>query len=271
MQPIMSLREPEESLNFEVLLRLRDADNRVVPATKVIAAAEENGNIGEIDRWVMSTVLDWLTKHHSQLTRTKFVCVNLSGASLNDEKFVQDIFTILHRHLPVVPLLCIEITESVALRDLEHTSRFIDRLQALGAKVALDDFGAGYTSFTYLKSLSADALKIDGAFIQSMNTHPANEAIVEAIVELARNLGMKSIAEWVEDCAMIETLEKLGVDYVQGYIVAVPQAPDSILAAHSVASFITDAGLLRYVANRRVGGTVWATGLDDDFPSSGLH
>ncbi|AMP00456.1 diguanylate cyclase domain protein [Collimonas arenae] len=271
MQPIMSLREPEESLNFEVLLRLRDADNRVVPATKVVAAAEENGNIGAIDRWVMSTVLDWLAKNQSQLTRTKFVCVNLSGASLNDEKFVQDIFTILHRHPQVVPLLCIEITESVALHDLEHTGRFIDRLQSLGAKVALDDFGAGYTSFTYLKSLSADALKIDGAFIQSMSTHPANEAIVEAIVELARNLGMKSIAEWVEDCAMIEALAKLGVDYVQGYIVAMPQSPDAILTAQSAASFITDPALLRFVADRRIGGPVWAAGEDDDFPSSGLH
>ncbi len=270
MQPIMSLREPEASLNFEVLLRLRDADNKVVPATKVIAAAEENGNIAAIDRWVMTTVLEWLTQHQSQLPLTKFVCVNLSGASLNDEKFIQDIFVILSKHQQVVPMLCIEITESVALHDLEHTSRFIQRLQALGAKIALDDFGAGYTSFTYLKSLSADALKIDGAFIQSMNTHPANEAIVEAIVELARNLGMKSIAEWVEDCAMIEALAKLGVDYVQGYVVATPQSPQAILAAQSAASFITDPALMHFVSSRRIDGQSWA-GEDDDLPPTGLH
>ncbi|WP_442783535.1 putative bifunctional diguanylate cyclase/phosphodiesterase [Collimonas fungivorans] len=270
MQPIMSLREPEASLNFEVLLRLRDADNKVVPATKVIAAAEENGNIAVIDRWVMSTVLEWLAQHQAQLPLTKFVCVNLSGASLNDEKFIQDIFVILARHPQVVPMLCIEITESVALHDLEHTSRIIQRLQALGAKIALDDFGAGYTSFTYLKSLSADALKIDGAFIQSMNTHPANEAIVEAIVELARNLGMKSIAEWVEDCAMIEALAKLGVDYVQGYIVAKPQSPQAILEASSAASFITDPALARFVASRRVDGRPWV-GAGDDLPPAGLH
>ncbi|AIY42001.1 diguanylate cyclase/phosphodiesterase (GGDEF & EAL domains) with PAS/PAC sensor [Collimonas arenae] len=250
MQPIMSLKEPEASLNFEVLLRLRDSDNKVVPATRVIAAAEENGSIAVIDRWVMTTVLEWLDQHQSQLPLTRFVCVNLSGASLNDEKFIQDLFLIMEKHLKVVPMLCIEVTESVALHDLEHTSRIIERLQALGAKVALDDFGAGYTSFTYLKSLSADALKIDGAFIQSMNKHPANEAIVEAIVELARNLGMKSIAEWVEDCAMIEALAKLGVDYVQGFIVAKPQSPDAILSARSAASFITDPDVARFVAER---------------------
>ena len=267
MQPIMSLRHPEDSLNFEVLLRLRDADNKVVPATRVIAAAEENGSIAVIDRWVMATVLEWLDQHQAQLPRTKFVCVNLSGASLNDEKFIQDLFLILEKHLRVVPLLCIEVTESVALHDLDHTSRIIERLQALGAKVALDDFGAGYTSFTYLKSLSADALKIDGAFIQSMNMHPANEAIVEAIVELARNLGMKSIAEWVEDCAMIEALAKLGVDYVQGFIVAKPQSPDAILQASSAASFITDPDMARFVAERRKGvvenadGGKWSSNL----------
>ncbi|AMP04727.1 diguanylate cyclase domain protein [Collimonas pratensis] len=260
MQPIMSLQHPEDSLNFEVLLRLRDADNKVVPATRVIAAAEENGSIAVIDRWVMATVLEWLDQHQAQLPLTKFVCVNLSGASLNDEKFIQDLFVILEKHLRVVPLLCIEVTESVALHDLDHTSRIIERLQALGAKVALDDFGAGYTSFTYLKSLSADALKIDGAFIQSMNMHPANEAIVEAIVELARNLGMKSIAEWVEDCAMIEALAKLGVDYVQGFIVAKPQSPDAILQASSAASFITDPDVARFVAARRKGGVESADG-----------
>lgn len=250
MQPIMSLREPEKSLNFEVLLRLREADNSIVSATKIIAAAEENGSIATIDKWVLSSVLAWLSTHHQQLPRTRFVCVNLSGGSLNDEKFIQDIFQILERYQHIVSLLCIEITESVALHDLDHTRSFIDRLQRLGAKVALDDFGAGYTSFTYLKELSADALKIDGAFIQGMTAHPANEAIVEAIVELAHNLGMKSIAEWVEDCSVIEALSKLGVDYVQGYVVAKPQSPERILLAHSAASFIEDPALVKFIQDR---------------------
>jgi EAL domain-containing protein (putative c-di-GMP-specific phosphodiesterase class I) len=135
----------------------------------------------------------------------------------------------------------------VALHDLDNTRRFIDRVRGYGAKVALDDFGAGYTSFSYLKELPADALKIDGSFIVNVNAHPANLAIVQAIVELGRNLGMKSIAEWAEDCATVAALAGIGVDYVQGFVVARPQDPMALLAARSSASFITDPELMRYV------------------------
>jgi EAL domain-containing protein (putative c-di-GMP-specific phosphodiesterase class I) len=146
-----------------------------------------------------------------------------------------------------VDKLCIEITESVALHDLENTRRFIDKVRDFGAKVALDDFGAGYTSFSYLKELRADTLKIDGNFVVGVNTHPANLAIVEAIVELARNLGMKSVAEWAEDLAILEALVGIGVDYVQGYVIARPQLPDKILGAKSSASFIENEKVALYV------------------------
>jgi EAL domain-containing protein (putative c-di-GMP-specific phosphodiesterase class I) len=135
----------------------------------------------------------------------------------------------------------------VALHDLDNTCRFIDRVRSFGAKVALDDFGAGYTSFSYLRDLPADMLKIDGSFIVDMNQHPANIAIVEAIVSLANNLGMKVIAEWAEDAATVQTLKEIGVDYVQGYIVARPQTPDMLLKASSSASFIQDQNLLQLV------------------------
>jgi EAL domain-containing protein (putative c-di-GMP-specific phosphodiesterase class I) len=240
MQPIMSLHRPHDALDFEVLLRMRDANGTIVPPVKVIAAAEENGNISEIDKWVMSTTLEWLDTNEAHLPNTRFVCVNLSGASLNDEHFIDEIFTVLETHPRAVKKLCIEITEGVALHDLDNTRRFIGRLQLLGAKIALDDFGAGYTSFSYLRDLPADALKIDGAFIRSMTEHPANAAIVEAIVALARNLGMRSIAEWVEDCDTLQALAALGVDYVQGWAIARPQLPDAIIAARSAAQFITD-------------------------------
>jgi EAL domain-containing protein (putative c-di-GMP-specific phosphodiesterase class I) len=143
--------------------------------------------------------------------------------------------------------LCLEITESVALQDLENTRRFIDRVRSYGVKVALDDFGAGYTSFSYLKELPADVLKIDGNFIVNINAHPANVAIVEAIVSLAMNLGMKTIAEWAEDCATVQTLAEIGVDYVQGYAVARPGAPSLMLGVKSSASFIVDPELLAFV------------------------
>lgn len=247
MQPIMSLTEPFKTLNFEVLLRARDADGELVPTPRLISAAEFSGRMGVIDRWVISETLSWLNAHLPQLDNTLFICVNLSGASLNDERFVQDVFELLNRHQDIAGRLCLEITESIALHDLENTRRFIDGVRTVGAKVALDDFGAGYTSFSYLKDLPADLLKIDGSFIVNMNKHPANIAIVEAIVNLARNLGMKTIAEWAEDAATVQTLTDIGVDYVQGFAIARAQSPAKMFTHRSSADFIQDEALKLYL------------------------
>jgi diguanylate cyclase (GGDEF)-like protein len=248
MQPIMSLTQPNNSLNFEVLLRMRDPEGKLVPVSRVIAAGEQSGRMGVIDRWVLSTTLAWLDQHRARLQNTQFVCMNLSGASWNDEEFMEEVFELLRSNSHVVSFLSIEITESVALNDLQNTRRFIDKVRSFGARVALDDFGAGYTSFSYLKELPADLLKIDGSFIVNMNRHPANVSIVEAIVNLARNLGMKTIAEWAEDAATVQTLSELGVDYVQGFVVARPMAPEALIGAHSAASFIKDEALLQIVS-----------------------
>ena len=248
MQPIMSLTAPHDSLNFEVLLRMLDQDGRLIPTDRLISAGESSGRMSVIDRWVLSTTLAWMNTHFDQLKNTRFVCMNLSGASLNDEKFLQDVYAMLELNLHIVKHLCLEITESVALHDLNNTRRFVDKVRSYGAKVALDDFGAGYTSFSYLKELTADLLKIDGSFIVDMNRHPANVAIVEAIVSLARNLGMKTIAEWAEDSATVQTLTEIGVDYVQGYVVARPQMPAALLEAESSASFVTEEDLAQFLS-----------------------
>ena len=240
MQPIMSLTDPHGSLNFEVLLRMRDAQGAVVRTDHLIAAGEASGRMGMIDRWVLATTLAWIKEHEMELQNTRFICMNLSGASLNDEQFLEDVYATLEQNLPLVSKLCLEITESVALHDIGNTRRFVDKIRGYGAKVALDDFGAGYTSFSYLKEFTADLLKIDGSFIINMNQHPANIAIVEAIVNLAKNLGMKVIAEWAEDQATVQTLVEIGVDYVQGFVVARPQHPDQLLTPESSASFIKD-------------------------------
>jgi diguanylate cyclase (GGDEF)-like protein len=247
MQPIMSLKAPYDSLNFEVLLRMREADGSVMMAGPIIAAAEKSGRAGVIDRWVLATTLAWIDHNAARLEHTQFVCMNLSGASLNDEQFVQDTIEILRRHVHVANRLCMEVTESVALHDLDNTRRFIDQVRGFGVKVALDDFGAGYTSFSYLKELPADVLKIDGNFIVNINEHPANVAIVEAIVSLAVNLGMKTIAEWAEDTATVRTLAEIGVDYVQGWAVARSMDPERLLEARSAASFIKDEQLRQLV------------------------
>ncbi|MGI4856076.1 MAG: EAL domain-containing protein [Janthinobacterium lividum] len=252
MQPIMSMRAPAESLDFEVLLRLRTPDGAVATAAKLIAAAEGSGNIVAIDRWVLTTTLAWLSENRASLPNTRFVCVNLSADSLNDEQFLDELFALFALHEDVIHYLCIEITESVALHDLEHTERFIAHVHDMGAKIAIDDFGAGQTSLRYLKKLSADALKIDGEFVRTMCNHPADIAIVEAIIALARNLGMRSIAEWVEDLPTLRKLQELGVDYVQGFGIAKPQEAHAILAAASAASFVTDPEFTRYLSAQQV-------------------
>jgi diguanylate cyclase (GGDEF)-like protein len=247
MQPIMSLRAPRAALDFEILVRMAEADGTVVPGGKIIEAAENNGRVAVVDRWVLERTLDWLEAQRDRLARTRFVCMNLSGGSLNDERFVREAFALLAERARAARLLCVEITESVALHDLANTRRFIDRLRGFGARVALDDFGAGYTSFSYLKELPADALKIDGHFVRGLHAHPANLAIIEAIAELARNLGMQTIAEWAEDVETLQALHSAGIDYVQGYAIAKPLAPERILEAQSAAAFIEDAAVARFV------------------------
>ncbi|MFT3813495.1 MAG: EAL domain-containing protein [Acidovorax sp.] len=247
MQPIMSLRDPRHSLDFEVLLRMRDPEGNVVPTPSLIGAAENSGRMGVIDRWVLGQTLAWTREHLGRLVHTRFICLNLSGASLNDERFMQDVVRMLAQYADVAPRLCLEITESVALHDLENTRRFIAQVHGFGARVALDDFGAGYTSFSYLKELRGDLLKIDGSFVVNMNQHPANVSIVEAIVGLARNLGMKTIAEWAEDSATVQTLAEIGVDYVQGFAVARPQTPEFLLGMRSAADLVSNADLLNHL------------------------
>jgi len=225
-----------------------------------------------IDRWVLARTLEWLERHHAALRNTRFACMNLSGASLNDEKFVLDAFSMLARHGRAAERLCIEITEGVALHDMTNTRRFIDKVRGYGANVALDDFGAGYTSFSYLKELPADAVKIDGSFISGVNAHPANLAIVGAIVELARNLGMKSIAEWAEDRATIEALSQVGVDYVQGYAISRPVDPARILSVESSAEFIADPDVALFVRKSLAQGrTLGLWDQFDDMTQAGLH
>lgn len=247
MQPIMSLRDPYGSLNFEVLLRMRDEDGTILSAEKIIKAAERNGRSATIDKWVLTRTLEWLGANTAHLKNSSYVSVNLSGGSLNDEKFIEDAFAILARHGRTVERLCIEITESVALHDLNNTRQFIEGIRRYGAKLALDDFGAGYTSFSYLRSLPADAVKIDGAYVKDLLAHPANQAIVQAIVDLTRNLGMKCIAEWSEDIPTLEALAEMGVDYVQGYVVSHPLAPERILLASSAADCIECPKTIRFV------------------------
>lgn len=247
MQPLMALQNPLNSLNVEVLLRVRDSQNNLMPSGKIIAAAEESGTVSIIDKWVFAATLEWLNKHHTQLPRTQQININLSGVSLNDDKFIDELFTILENFDHLANRLCVEITEGVALQDLERTRLFMQRLQHKGVRIALDDFGAGYTSFSYLQELPTDAIKIDGSLIHNMLLKNTNVAIVRTIVELARNLGMVSIAEWVEDVDTLHILRDIGVDYVQGFVVSGARAPTEILAARDIRDLVKSPEVLSFI------------------------
>jgi diguanylate cyclase (GGDEF)-like protein len=247
MQPVMSLKQPLQTINFEILLRVRDSTGALIPTGKIVSAAEESGTITIIDKWVFSATLEWLAKHENRLGKTRFVSINLSGVSLNDDAFIEALFVILARFEHLTDRLCVEITEGVALQDLDRTRLIMRRLQAMGVRIALDDFGAGYTSFSYLKELPADAIKIDGALIKDMMANETNVAIVRTIVELARNLGMMSIAEWAEDLATLKALREMGVDYVQGFVISAAKPPTEILNAISLADLISEPATLDFV------------------------
>lgn len=247
MQPLMSLKNPYAALNFEVLLRMRRADNAIEPAWRVITAAEKNGLIAIIDRWVLRNILEWIDEHYDRLGTTRFIDVNMSGGSLNDERFIADAFAMLRQHSRAAKKICLEITESVAVSDIENTTKFADQARDLGCRIALDDFGVGYTSFTYLSRLPVDVLKLDGSLIVRALSHPTNLSIIESIAGLTRNLGMTSIAEWTENLDTVKAMVEAGVDYIQGFIIAEPQLPAAILQASSAADFIKDPDVEHYV------------------------
>lgn len=247
MQPEISLTRPFHSLNFEVLVRMRKDDGSILPAGIIIGAAEAHGKTAIIDRWVITTAIAWLEANISSLENTRFASINLSGGSLNDEAFTEELFVLFEQHPVAFSLICIEITETVALTDMSNMQRFIDRVHALGGKVALDDFGAGYSSFGYLKDLSVDALKLDGSLVRSAAHSPAGLAIIEALGGLVSNLGMKSIGEFAEDLVTIKALVSAGIDYAQGYGISKPVLPERILQCRSAAEFIEDPEILAYI------------------------
>ena len=240
LQPIVSLRNPESSLCYEVLIRMRDANGQTVPPSRFIPAAERNGLMTQIDRWVLRSTLEWLDSQPGHRDNVDFCTLNLSGASLNDEKFLQDAIALIRTHPESTRKVCFEITESVALYDLNTTRRFVDKVKSFGAMVALDDFGAGYTSFNYLKDIPGDLVKIDGSFIRDVNLNRANFAITRAIVDLTHELGMGCVAEWAENAATVKSLIDLQVDYAQGYGVCRPLDRERLLPARNGAVLIND-------------------------------
>jgi diguanylate cyclase (GGDEF)-like protein len=254
-QPIVALQSAHASLSYEVLIRMRGEGGQTIPPGKFIGAAERNGLMSQIDRWVLRSTLEWLDNHPKHRDRLSFATLNISGASLNDTRFVDDAFSLIADHPFAMRKLCFEITESVALHDIGSTRRFVDRVRMYGSKLALDDFGAGYTSFNYLKEIPADFIKIDGSFVKDINRNPANYAITRMIVDLTHELGMSSIAEWAETPDTIASLIELGVDYGQGFGLVRPTIPSVLAAARSGGELIVDPVVLRLLNDGALHGS----------------
>jgi EAL domain-containing protein (putative c-di-GMP-specific phosphodiesterase class I) len=219
-QPIVSLRDGGVS-HYEALVRLADeADGKLVAPGRFLPAAERYGLIREIDRMVLAQVTALLAGEHGE--RGVRIAINCSSLSITDGEMLAQIRERLALAQVDPAQLVIEVTETAAISDMTRARDFCAGVQALGCAVALDDFGAGFGTFQYLKHLPFEYLKIDGDFIRGLPTSPQDQLVVKALVELARGMGKQTIAEYVGDAATVEMLRELGVDYAQGFEVGRP-------------------------------------------------
>ncbi len=209
-------------VHFELLLRMRDREGNLVGPESFLPSAERYDLATRIDRWVLDAMFSWFNKYPEQLDDLEMCAVNLSGQSLSDEKFLNEIVEQLSSSNIPAGKICVEITETAAILNLAKASQFIKTLKRLGCSFALDDFGSGLSSFAYLKSLPVDFVKIDGFFVKDVVNDPVDLAMVKAINDMAHAMGKLTIAEFVEDKEILQKLVDLGVDYVQGYGIAQP-------------------------------------------------
>ncbi|MCG8487146.1 MAG: EAL domain-containing protein [Chromatiales bacterium] len=224
VQPISSLNgEDQVQEHVEVLIRLHDEDENLIPPGAFIPAAERFGLMPAVDHWVVDQVARFITRNRdSCLAAGRRFFVNLSGHSVCDDEFLQWILlTIREREIPV-GMLCFEVTETAAISNLTSAEHFMRTLQRYGCEFALDDFGSGLSSFGYLKHLPVEYLKIDGAFVHDMLDNAIDESMVEAINRIGHIMGLETIAEFVETEEILQQLKSIGVDFVQGYGVCRP-------------------------------------------------
>jgi diguanylate cyclase (GGDEF)-like protein len=209
--------------HIELLLRLRDEDGRVVMPGAFLPAAERYGLIAQLDRWVVEQAISHFDQLHASGRAPGRCSLNLSAATLEDDSLADYVLGLIEQHGVAPERLCFEITETEAVRNLSRAVRFFERLRAVGCQVALDDFGAGMSSFGYLKNLPVDVIKIDGSFIRDLETDPMSRSIVDAITEIGHQRGLDVVAEWVASDGIVEILRKLGVDYGQGFALHRPE------------------------------------------------
>ncbi len=225
-------RHLQEHLHIEVLLRMHSKNRGLIMPGSFMPAAERYNYATNLDRWVIEKTLAWLKQQRHISSRIAVVSINLSGMSVGDVLFAEYLRNAIARSEIDPSLLCFEITETAAVSNLSHAITLIRELKEMGCKFALDDFGSGMSSFIYLKNLPVDYLKIDGNFVVNMVNDPVDRAMVEVINQLGHVMGIKTIAEYVENQETRDCLIDVGVDLVQGYAISKPYRLTELEQAH---------------------------------------
>ena len=214
-QPVVRLSD-RETTHHEILLRLRDDNGTYISPAVFMDIAESTGIVKEIDLRVVEKVLDFITRSGLAGSRTRYF-INLSSVSMSSQDWV-DRFMQLLANSDVKPnQLGFEVTETAALSDIDVAMKFISRLKEIGCRIALDDFGSGFSSFYYLKQFDVDFVKIDGSFIRDLANDHGSRLFVKALNDVAHGLNKQVIAEWVEDSAAVDLLVEMGTQFGQGY------------------------------------------------------
>jgi EAL domain-containing protein (putative c-di-GMP-specific phosphodiesterase class I) len=225
LQPIFSLQHNVSLAHYEVLLRLRTANGSLVEPKEFLTRAAQQGLLPNIDRWVVRTLLVWLTANRKLWTRVPSVfSINLSAQSMTDDNFISYVESCVIKSGLPPQALCFDITERYAASGSTNVSESMKRLEALGCEVALDDFGANTPSYGYLRSVPAHYFKIDSSLVGAAPTDKVARAMISAIVRMAGDLGVQTVAESVELDVELQAVRSLGVDYAQGYLLGKPSA-----------------------------------------------
>jgi diguanylate cyclase (GGDEF)-like protein len=231
-QPIVSLHDDKARPCFEILLRMKDSDDQDIPSNALFSAAERYKFMPQIDRWVTSTTLGQLGEFKAAIESSgALFAINLSGQSLSDDEILEFIDEELRENGVPASGLCFEVTESAAVSNLAKAQALIDALRERGCRISLDDFGAGLSSFAYLKNFNVDALKIDGSFIRDITDNRISESMVAAITQVAKVMELKTVAEYVETEETRKLIAELGVDFAQGHTIGRPLPLDETLAS----------------------------------------
>ncbi|OUR68185.1 GGDEF domain-containing response regulator [Cycloclasticus sp. 46_83_sub15_T18] len=220
-QPVVNASDGHVS-HYETLLRMIDDNGDLLSPVKFIPVAERMGLINQIDLWVVSHVIDYIAGLGKDQEDICFT-VNLSIHALQGDFLLPVLQQKLETSWISPARLTFEITETAAVSNFEKTRKMVARIRALGCRFALDDFGAGFSSFNYLKNFPVDYLKIDGQFINNLALDPADQVLVKSMIDIAHSLGKKAIAEYVSNPEILRILQEFGVDYVQGYLLGKPE------------------------------------------------